>query len=82
MKAPFGRPSSDPLAAAQPTQHGVPSSPPEAASVPPVPECDGAVDDDCDAPADDEDAKWDAFLADDDELDPLPGPGDFWLDQD
>jgi hypothetical protein len=28
------------------------------------------------------DPHWDAFLADDDELDPQPAPGDFWPDDD
>ena len=27
---------------------------------------------------DPDDPHWDAFLADDDELDPQPAPGDFW----
>jgi hypothetical protein len=30
----------------------------------------------------DDDPCWDVFLPDDDELDPLPEPGDFWLDDD
>jgi hypothetical protein len=29
-----------------------------------------------------DDAKWDVFLPDDDELDPQPAPGDFWLEPD
>jgi hypothetical protein len=29
---------------------------------------------------DPDDPYWDAFLADDDELDPQPEPGDFWPD--
>ena len=29
-----------------------------------------------------EDAYWDAFIPDEDECDPLPEPGDFWLDDD
>ena len=32
-------------------------------------------------PIDDE-AYWDAFIPDDDECDPLPEPGDFWIDSD
>jgi len=28
------------------------------------------------------DDPWDAFLVDDDQLDPLPEPGDFWIDGD
>lgn len=31
--------------------------------------------------APDDESCWDVFLPDDDELDPLPEPGDFWLDQ-
>ncbi len=27
-----------------------------------------------------EDDRWDAFLPDDDQLDPLPDPGDFWIE--
>lgn len=30
--------------------------------------------------ADDHDARWDVFIPDDDERDPLPEPGDFWID--
>jgi hypothetical protein len=30
----------------------------------------------------DDDARWDVFLPDDDEVDPLPEPGDFWFDDD
>lgn len=29
---------------------------------------------------DPDDERWDAFIADDDERDPQPGYGDFWLD--
>jgi hypothetical protein len=29
-----------------------------------------------------DDERWDAFIADDDELDPLPDPGDFWIGDD
>jgi hypothetical protein len=32
--------------------------------------------------AGDHDSRWDVFLPDDDEVDPLPEPGDFWLDDD
>lgn len=43
------------------------------------------LDDERDAPDSDDfsdidDAHWDAFLADDDELDPLPDRDDFWID--
>lgn len=34
--------------------------------------------DDYDLPCTDEDARWDVFIADDDEQDPLPERGDFW----
>jgi hypothetical protein len=30
----------------------------------------------------DDDSRWDVFLPDDDEVDPLPEPGDFWFDDD
>jgi hypothetical protein len=30
--------------------------------------------------ADDGDPRWDVFIPDDDERDPLPQPGDFWID--
>jgi len=33
-------------------------------------------------PLEQEDDRWDAFLPDDGELDPLPEPGDFWIDFD
>jgi hypothetical protein len=29
-----------------------------------------------------DDSRWDAFIADDDELDPLPEYGDFWFEDD
>ena len=35
-----------------------------------------------DFPEFDDDARWDAFIADDDERDPRPEPGDFWIDVD
>jgi len=38
--------------------------------------------DDFDGPGADEDSRWDAFLADDDEFDPLPDANDFWIQQD
>ena len=34
--------------------------------------------DDFNLPCTDEDARWDVFIPDDDERDPLPEPGDFW----
>ncbi|MCA9229788.1 MAG: hypothetical protein KDA57_03995 [Planctomycetales bacterium] len=43
---------------------------------------DQAFDWDDRAPAEPADDRWDAFLADDDQLDPLPEPGDFWIDSD
>ena len=36
--------------------------------------------DDADLPGLDDEAHWDAFLADDDEIDPLPAPSDFWIE--
>jgi hypothetical protein len=47
-----------------------------------LPEPGDPEDDNFEVPAIDDDAKWDAFVPDDDELDPLPEPGDFWLDPD
>jgi hypothetical protein len=82
MKSPLDRPHSDSPDAAPSLRHAGPSSLPEVGPVSPGPEYDDGSDDDFDAPTDDDDAKWDAFLADDDELDPLPDYGDFWLDQD
>jgi hypothetical protein len=39
--------------------------------------------DDYDAPCTDEDdSRWDVFIPDDDEFDPLPDPSDFWTTQD
>jgi hypothetical protein len=48
----------------------------------PLPEPNDATDDTLKCPASDDDIKWDVFLPDDDELDPLPDPGDFWIDPD
>ena len=31
---------------------------------------------------DDDDARWEPFIPDEDERDPLPEPGDFWIDSD
>jgi hypothetical protein len=31
---------------------------------------------------DENDDRWDVFIADDDEIDPLPEVGDFWLEED
>lgn len=38
--------------------------------------------DDANFPAvdDDDDSRWDVFLPDDDPYEPLPEPGDFWMD--
>lgn len=33
-------------------------------------------------PIPDVDSHWDVFVPDDDELDPLPEPGDFWIEPD
>jgi hypothetical protein len=32
--------------------------------------------------ANDDDSRWEAFIADDDERDPLPNDGDFWFEDD
>ena len=37
---------------------------------------------DDDTPLELDDDSWDAFLPDDDELDPAPEPGDFWMEFD
>ena len=37
---------------------------------------------DDDAPLELDDDSWEAFLPDDDELDPIPEPGDFWIEFD
>jgi hypothetical protein len=29
-----------------------------------------------------DDSHWDVFIPDDDEIDPLPEPGDFWIEPD
>jgi hypothetical protein len=31
-------------------------------------------------PCTDDDSRWDAFIPDDDERDPQPAPGDFWIE--
>jgi hypothetical protein len=31
-------------------------------------------------PIPDDDSHWDVFIPDDDEIDPLPDPGDFWVE--
>jgi hypothetical protein len=33
-------------------------------------------------PIPDDDSHWDVFIPDDDEIDPLPDPGDFWVEPD
>ena len=38
--------------------------------------------DESEVPCFDDDSNWDVFIGDDDELDPLPDPGDFWTAQD
>lgn len=39
-------------------------------------------DDQRDTPLEFDDAPWEAFLPDDDQCDPLPEPGDFWIETD
>jgi hypothetical protein len=39
-------------------------------------------DDAHDFPIPDDDSQWDVFIPDDDEIDPLPDPGDFWIEPD
>ena len=49
---------------------------------PPPAELDEPGDlEDLDSPCVD-DSDWDVFIADDDERDPLPEPGDFWVESD
>jgi hypothetical protein len=63
----------DPLAAVQQESESSPSfDPPEQPSEDP----------DVDFLIGDDDSRWDVFLPDDDEIDPLPEPGDFWCDDD
>jgi hypothetical protein len=50
------------------------------AAGPTVDSNDGSDLDDFDVTGADEDAAWEVFIADDDERDPLPEAGDFWLD--
>jgi len=38
--------------------------------------------DDFNGPCTDDDSRWEVFIPDDDEFDPLPDPGDFWTTQD
>lgn len=33
-----------------------------------------------DGAGDGDDARWEAFIPDDDEVDPAPDPGDFWIE--
>jgi hypothetical protein len=47
--------------------------------LPEVPDEDSELDE-FDLPSMDDDTRWDAFIADDDERDPLPAPGDFWFE--
>jgi hypothetical protein len=35
-----------------------------------------------DFPIPDDASYWDVFIPDDDEIDPLPAPGDFWIEPD
>jgi hypothetical protein len=37
--------------------------------------------DDFDVDQDDDDARWEVFIPDDDEYDPAPDPSDFWNDE-
>jgi hypothetical protein len=43
---------------------------------------DPSPDADVDDVSADDDSRWDVFLPDDDEIDPLPEPGDFWAGDD
>jgi hypothetical protein len=37
--------------------------------------------DNFDIPQGDDDSRWDVFIPDEDERDPQPDPGDFWIDE-
>ena len=48
----------------------------------PLEEPDDSSDlDDFDLPHTDDDSRWDVFIPDDDERDPLPDLNDFWIDE-
>jgi hypothetical protein len=50
---------------------------------PAAPSSDDSVDlDDFDTLDFDTDDRWDVFIPDDDEIDPQPEPGDFWIEPD
>jgi hypothetical protein len=51
-------------------------------SQPPDEHDQSPADADVDSFPPDDDSRWDVFVPDDDEIDPLPEPGDFWLDDD
>ena len=43
---------------------------------------DDSLDDGDTTPMEFDDGPWEAFLPDDDQTDPVPEPGDFWIDSD
>jgi hypothetical protein len=62
-----------------------PWQPDDADDVPngdPEPELPDPDDLEIDDPPSGDDAYWDVFIPDDDECDPLPEPGDFWVEDD
>lgn len=46
------------------------------------PDDDDSPDDGDTTPMEFDDGPWEAFLPDDDQTDPLPEPGDFWIESD
>jgi hypothetical protein len=57
--------------------HGEPPEPGEWEPAPPDSADDGEP---LEIPCTDDDSSWDVFIPDDDERDPLPEAGDFWID--
>ena len=43
---------------------------------------DNSLDDGDSTPMEFDDGPWESFLPDDDQTDPLPEPGDFWIESD
>jgi hypothetical protein len=67
-----------PRSAQRPNQERLPHKPLEAAQLPSVESEEPSDLEDIDP----DDDRWDAFLADEDELDPIPELGDFWAQDD
>jgi hypothetical protein len=67
-----------PRTAQRPNEESWPHEPAEAAQLPAVESDEPSDVDDIDP----DDDRWDAFLVDEDELDPMPELGDFWPEDD